>query len=613
MEQIHRLEGQIQRGFAAWRPAILGAVAAFAGFEGLKGLMTLANASKELLNQQDKLQRAGLTYNEVLRVQNDFYEKISKNVPTATASQFEKSFGEMRAITGPGPEGIGKAETLAQKALMVDALLGKEGEYYKLLRSAEMKGIATDDTKREQFVDKAFALITAFQGKLSAQDFQTMARRGGAAWMHTDIEKAMGPVSVLAADIGGSSAGTALMSLYQFQQGSNTLSRQQGEMLMAAGLIKPDDVTKTGFGGSRYQLKPGHTLTGGAEYSGDLPGWVKNVVSPAAHKWAQAEAARQPGKSEESLYEEFMQRIMPNRNVAKLGMMFSDPGFLQQIAKDLGLSEAILPIVEAYKNFASKNPVGVEAAYNAQWKSMMEAIGSPLMQAAIPVMTAVTDTFNQLGNLANQNPETIREIGIALAGAFTGLAAAGIVTVAAALAAMVGPAAALAGSLTVIATALAVLSPSAFQGLVDALKAFYHFDIGGVYGGIQQFQIELAHSIIDALGRVAAEVSAWISKKFTFSLPRLEAPSPGPGQDPFIMPQSFVPRGNPGALLHQANWSPGSSGGSVNVHNQITLDGQPIAQSINQYMLADLEHPRQSPYFDGRDAYTPPNWQPSAT
>jgi hypothetical protein len=125
-------------------------------------------------------------------------------------------------------------------ALKVDALLsnssGKEshGEFYKLLRSSEMKGIATDPEKRKQFVEQAFSYITAFGGKLTAGDYQAFARKGGAAFINSDLSKTMGPLSVLMADLGGPAAGTAAMTLYQFRTGANTLSRQQFDILKKA-------------------------------------------------------------------------------------------------------------------------------------------------------------------------------------------------------------------------------------------------------------------------------------------------------------------------------------------------------------------------------------------
>jgi hypothetical protein len=53
---------------------------------------------------------------------------------------------------------------MTAKSLQTDALLSntfgteKHGEYYKLLRSAEMKGIATDEKKREALRIRCFPI-----------------------------------------------------------------------------------------------------------------------------------------------------------------------------------------------------------------------------------------------------------------------------------------------------------------------------------------------------------------------------------------------------------------------------------------------------------------------
>src|SRR5258705_1106052 len=204
----------------------------------IRGLAHIAQHGEKILDQQDKLQRAGLGYAEVLKLQDGYYSRIARAVPTSTASEFLKTTNELRAVTGSTDE----AAALAPKALMVDTLLSNafcramSGEYYKLLRSAEMKGISTDPAKLEQFTDQAFRMITAFGGKLSAEDFQTLARRGGTAFMNAKPES-IGPLGVLAADLGGSAAGTTLMTLQQLQMGANTLTKQQAEQLPALGLL----------------------------------------------------------------------------------------------------------------------------------------------------------------------------------------------------------------------------------------------------------------------------------------------------------------------------------------------------------------------------------------
>ncbi|MDI3561287.1 hypothetical protein [Bradyrhizobium sp. Arg816] len=357
---------QITRAFEAWKPALLGAVGVIAGAEMIRGLATIAKHGEKILDQQDKLMRAGLTTNEVIGLQASYYERIAKVVPTSTASEFLKTTNELRAVTGSTEE----AAALAPKAMMVDTLLsnslGREthGEYYKLLRSAEMKGISTDPAKLEQFTDQAFRMITAFGGKLTAEDFQTIARRGGTAFMNAKPES-IGPIGVLGADLGGSAAGTTLQTLQQLQMGATTLTKQQAAVMSQLGLLDMSKAVQTGFGGSRMQLAPG-AIKGSLDYVGDLPGWIKNVVYPALAK---------ASGGDEGVLQNLIAKLSPNRNAAKLVEMFGNPKFLEQQKKDLGLAGQIESIPDAYRHFTERNPTGVKKAFGEQYESMLQAMG----------------------------------------------------------------------------------------------------------------------------------------------------------------------------------------------------------------------------------------------
>jgi hypothetical protein len=395
------IQGQIKSitaGFEKWKPALLAAVGVIAGAEMLRGLAAIAQHGEKILDQQDKLMRAGLAQVDVLKLQSGYYANIAKIVPTSTASEFLKTTNELRAVTGTTQE----AAALAPKALMVDALLsnslGREmhGEYYKLLRSAEMKGISTDPAKLEQFTDQAFRMITAFGGKLTAEDFQTLARRGGTAFMNAKPES-IGPLGVLAADLGGSAAGTTLQTLQQLQMGATTLTKQQAAVLSDLGLLDMSKAAATGFGGGRLQLQPG-AIKGSLEHTGDLPGWIKDVVYPALEK---------ASHGDEALLQNLIAKISPNRNAAKLVEMFGNPKFLDQQKKDLGLAGQIEPIPDAYRHFTERNPLGVKKGFNEQYESMMQAIGAPMMQAALPVMKSVTEMFSAIGAFSDRNAGTI--------------------------------------------------------------------------------------------------------------------------------------------------------------------------------------------------------------
>ena len=98
---------------------------------------------------------------------------------------------------------------------------------------------------------------------------------------------------------------------------------------------------------------------------------------------------------------------------------------------------------------------------------MMQAIGAPMMQAAIPVMKSVTELFTNIGAFANKNPGAISDIA-------KGLGVLGVALVgggAAAILAALGPAGWIAGGVIALAGAVAIFGPNLWTGLITGLNA----------------------------------------------------------------------------------------------------------------------------------------------
>jgi hypothetical protein len=302
-------------------------------------------------------------------------------------------------------------------------------------------------TRRNVSNSRIWHFITAFGTKLTANDYQTFARRGGAAFINADLSKAMGPLSVLMADLGGNSAGTAFMSLHQFRTGANTLSRQQFDILKKAHLLNSGGFTDMG---GRINIKPGG-MVGSEKYSGDEPGWIRNVLMPHLH----AIAGDNP-----VVLESLMAKLGRNRNVLKTVEMFGLPGFQDQTAKDMGLAGQVKSITQA---------VGVKLAFWQQFESMMEVIGGPLMKAAFPVMLGVTDMFESIGKFANENPDSIRQIGYGLAALSVTFMSAGAI----ALLAAIGPAGWLVVGVGALASAM-IAFPNKWMAVVAAIDGFFN-------------------------------------------------------------------------------------------------------------------------------------------
>jgi hypothetical protein len=436
---------RLQKGFAALKPAIIGAGLALAGLGITKGMISIAEHGEKLLDQHDKLRRAGLEQNEILRLQANFYDNIAKSLPTATASEYLKTYNELRSVVGAE-----RAEEYTPWSMKFEAVLanatGKsaEGEAFKLWRAIEQRGTTiTDPAGSRKLAEVLGQDIFGSAGKLDADTFQTMAKRAGVAWINATPEFLAGPMANVASDLGGNAAGTALMSAYMALSGATTLSKQQGALLEKAGMLDMSKVTKTGFGGSTYQMEPG-ALLGSLEYTGkgkfDLYKWVQNVLAPHLKAAAMGGEAGNIGNILESVglekmkglkmdeeqqatYDSYVAKAGRNRNVMRMFTMFSDPDFIATINKDVGLWRKSKLVEGAYEGYTNENPLGVKKAFNKQYESMMEAIGSPLMQAAIPVMKSVTEFFTSIGSWANAHQTAVKVIGVGLTTLGVGLTA----------------------------------------------------------------------------------------------------------------------------------------------------------------------------------------------
>ena len=305
--------------------------------------------------------------------------------------------------------------------------------------------------------------------------------------------EALGPIAVVAADIGASGAGTTLMTLQQLQMGANTLSKQQGEVLENLGLLDMSKVTRTGFGGGRLQVGAGG-IKGSLEHMGDLPGWIKDVVYPAIEKAAHGDEAQMQA---------LIAKLSPNRNAAKLIEMFGSKGFLDQQFKDIGLAGMQHPVDQAYNDYITRNPEGVKKAFADQYESMMQAIGAPVMQAAIPVMKGVTDLFTNIGAWANAHPEGIK------------LAAQAMAVVGGAMI-VLGSAAVVGAAASMIPGGIVVVAITSIAGVIGTLAAL-NWD--AVSGGLEWFGKAMAtlgsigwDALVAGIKNVADGL-AWLKEK----------------------------------------------------------------------------------------------------
>ncbi|QND50802.1 hypothetical protein HB779_02040 [Phyllobacterium sp. 628] len=390
-----------------------------------------------------------------------------------------------------------------------------------------------------------------------------MAKRGGVSWIKASPEFLTGAGAVVASDLGGDTAGTALMSLYQLLSGAGTMSKQQYEALSTAGLINTSKVSVDK--GGRVNAEPG-AIIGYDMGMKDPYKWVQNYVNPGLSKAT---------GGDQDVMDSYLAKIGRNRNTTRMLTMFSDPSFKEQIEKDSELWKRASPVDKAYDDSLQRNPTFVDKAFREQFKSMTEAIGGPLAQAAIPIMKDLTSVFQAIGKFANNNPGTIKLVGEALIGLGIGLAAVGTVGVIVAAAAL-APGGLIVGAIAAVGTAIAAVVAINWHGVVEI------FD--GIYAAIVSF-IEKMKALVASIAGMISGAASGISNFEPFK-PRVQR---GPGGPSLFRPDpaSYVPPAPP------ANQN-------TTLHTSIQLDGRTLAKAVSQHMASNGAWSNSSSSFDGR-------------
>ena len=522
-----------------------GAAGIFGGVEIGKGLLDIADKGEKLIHQQNMLVRAGVQYNDVLKLTGDAYKRIAKEVPTATGADVLRSINELRSVTGD----TARAEAATPMSLKLEALLsnatGKsaEGEGFKLWRAMEMKGITTSDPALTQKLMGAIIQdILGSGGKLDAGTYQAMAKTGGAAWIHASPGFITGPGSVLAGDLGGDRAGTAMMTLYQFLTGATTMSKQQYGVLKEAGLIDPTKVT-TDKGG-RINAQPG-AIKGSLEHADNLYEWAQSI-KPQLEALAKIKGGKDAFGNllDNDIFNANLAKIGRNRNATKLLTMFTDPGFGDQIAKDISLWAQAQGIDDSYNTMIGRaapitsqmqlsggigardkqaedarkmaDYTAVMAAFQTQWESLMMAVGGPVARGLTPMLQGLTAELTKAGNWAETHQTQVKYIAEGIAAIAAAMVVMGGVAVVAGAAMIIGPVTAAVAAISLAVAAFAAMNwgavASGFNMLVEAMTRFFAVidSIPGRLGFVPQKSTDpYTDSQIDAAYKRQNSPGAW--------------------------------------------------------------------------------------------------------
>jgi hypothetical protein len=616
------LEGE--KGFARWG-LLLGAGGIAGGIGILDGMKKIADQSERLNRAQNQLYRTTQSWSDVANVTAAAYDRITKAVPTASASDVVRAVSEARSVYGSTDAALTAAPMMLRMEELIRNLTGKDadGQGFQILRALEMKGITMSDPAGASALgEQMVKAIAGSGGKITASTFQDLAKRGGAAWMAATPD-AVNAYSVAAADLGGGTAGTALMTLDNLRSGATTLSRQQLEVLQSSGLVDMSKVHKIP-GSNAMNIEPGAIYKSAAD-QGNLYQWAQDI-SPKLHE-AAAQLAAKDGVTEGQAFDSLIAKLGRNRNAIRMLHMFMDPGFMMQQEKDIGLWGAGMGLNQSYAAMLGNTPNvagpggwndmmgGGKADYGEvmtglqkQFQSLMEAVGGPVAQAAIPELKSLTDTFNSLGAFANAHPEAIQQVakGVGVLGlALAGLGTAAVIAGAIALAGPVGVALAALGTGLGAMVALGPQTTAAFDSL-NGLAAKLKGAIDGAFTSVDSMLVSAIQGIPGALAGAIRALPGELLSVFKGG-PGAPPPAPPPIQGRPMHPSGVGPQS--GQYPRQGG---SDSMPPIHVKSVVMLDGRVLAEAVSHGLGALATFPQQAASADTYASYVSPDFQTTA-
>jgi hypothetical protein len=557
---------QITNNFSQWSRAIGGVASILGGTAILGGMHKIIKAGAEVVHQQELLKLAGATNEEQQIALSKAYE-ISAKVQTTNIADNLKHLRELRYAFGD----MDKAAQFIEKVTKANAVLGSvkgdmfTDQVWELVKSLEQKGETINPDTFNEYIDVMQKATIASGGKVTPQEFFQAFKYGRIAMLGWDKEFiGMYLPRLIQSMTGGGGGGgggrggpgNALMSAFaKVVQGQ--MPKTAAEQFRDLGLA------------TEYQAIPGSSksqirIFGSELFQHNPYRWVQEVLMPAL--------AKHNITSQEQILET-VSRLFPVRTasqvIAELALQGEFRlGNASQFSKDAILANKAMATNPAYEELIKYDPDVVMKAFTEQWKSMIQALGAPMVQPALGVMSNVTDIFTSIAQFAGRNPAAIETIGKVFAAIAVGLVAIGGV-----------------------ALASLISIPAAIIGLAAAIGTLAYLEWDKIKAGFNW---------------IINWFKTWIS---SWGLPHANV---APGTP--LAPNDFAHRFTPKFQKERWDYMPNNPGAKpIQIHTQLHIDGRKFAEAVSLHTARLHEFPTRGAFVDGLGSFQSPDSQTVTT
>jgi hypothetical protein len=294
--------------------------------------------------------------------------------------------------------------TLAKMKFANKAVFGQaqgadnERMFMDLLKVIELRGgLASEEEFRNQ-ADMVQRVITATGGRVQADEWLNVIKRGGLAAKGMESEAFYYTLEPLVQEMGGNTVGTAMMSAYQNLYQGKTTKRTLGN-LDRFGLIADRSKVKEDKAGQVSFMDPG-ALKGADIFRKDQFAWLEQVLLPTL---------KEKGITEKDQVLDAIGSIFSNRTASNLMSQM----YLQrdQIHKNMRLNKGAAGI-DQLDTAAKGLPQGKELEMLAKVHDLQKEIGEKVMPLYARALEWVADAADRVTKFMQENPGVAKAMAV---------------------------------------------------------------------------------------------------------------------------------------------------------------------------------------------------------
>lgn len=374
---------------------VAGAAGAYGGAQGVRG-GAIAGASDQRETFRQSL--AGMTPEEQARLRKTA-GGLSSMFPSVSNVDVAELGRGARNLTGDMAKGLALLPDIVRARVAIQSATGGagDGELDQLMKAGDIAGLQDDPARFKAFLE-SFTKAVQVEGKqLSAGDFLSFYRRAKMAGSGFSDAFIAAAAPSLMQELGGPTAGTALMTFFQQMAGG----RAKKETLAAqteAGLRGPDGVLKDR-----------------QAFIADPFEWTQKHIAPLL-------AAKNVDRNDPAAMIDFLLPLFSDRNAAEIASKF----ILQadQIRRNQRMYAGAKGLAAADEARNADPYVAAAGAMNSL-RNAAAALADPVMPAATAGLNSFANVMNSLASKLRDDPELAKKASAVATGAAVGAGAIG--------------------------------------------------------------------------------------------------------------------------------------------------------------------------------------------